>query len=406
MLDPGPRPRAASGATKPSPRPERRARRRWPLAALVAVLAMVLVVTVVRDDGSHAPPAAVPASTRVPATITAAPTTVPSTTAAPTTTVPTTTVPSTTVPATTVGGPSTSVPVSLGPGPVLGAARGWALASLDGSRLSLLDLDTGRTARFTFDVALVGDQPTLFFSDRFVYTKRDGAPSVWAQRFVDSTPTIVLDDASVITASANAGRFWVALNQAGLNGEQLVAEVDTGGRRYNVVAVPLGLRVMGASATGLWLQGSGRVYHLASGGELQDLAIGTILDASRRGVLYDDCAIAGPCTLRVANIPGTSPASSNVGPSAEIEIARGWYRSDPAMSPNGRWLLLTGAVLDRRASNQIGRKEFFKSWLWSPDGEWLFAQTENAGTIAWNLADGREIRLGDFDLSGIVAVTK
>ncbi|MEO8694457.1 MAG: hypothetical protein ABI658_13125, partial [Acidimicrobiales bacterium] len=328
----------------------------------------------------------------------------------PTTTIPTTTIPTTTITAsaTTVSSPPPPARVSLGSGPVLGAARGWALATLDGSTLSLVDLDTGATERFTFDVALVGEptRSTIFFSDRFVYTQHDGAPSVWSQRFADATPTILVNDASIIAASANAGRFWVALNQAGLNGEQLVAEVDTGGRRYNTVAVPSGLQVMGVSATGLWLRGSGRIYHMAGGGALQAVAIGTIVDASSTGVLYDDCAIAGPCTLRVANTPGSQPSSSNVGPSAEIEIAHGWYRSDPAMSPNGRWLLLTNAVLDRRASKQIGREQFLKSWLWSPDGEWLFAQTENAGTIAWNLADGRQIALGDFALSGIVAVTR
>ena len=76
------------------------------------------------------------------------------------------------------------------------------------------------------------------------------------------------------------------------------------------------------------------------------------------------------------------------------------------MSPNGRWLLLDDGVLDRRASNQISRDYFLKSWRWSPDAEWLFAETEDAGTMAWNLADGRQILLGDFKLSAILAVTK
>jgi len=393
MLDPAPAPSIGAPSATPRPRAPR-PRRRWPPVALAAVLAVVIVATVLGDAGDDGQPAAVPVSTLTPTSIAA--TSIPATSVAPTT-----------APATTAGSPVTSARVSLGPGPVLGVERGWTLVSFDSPTLQMLDLDTGKSERFEFDIRRFAGatESVIVFSDRFVYTQHDGAPAVWSQRFVDKAPTILINDASIIAASSDAGRFWVALNQAGVNGEQLVAEVDTSGRRHNIVAVPLGLQVTGASAAGLWLRGSGRIYHFTSGGALQAVAIGTTIDASRTGVLYDDCAIAGPCTLRVASTPGSQPSSSNIGPSALIETARPKFPSDPAMSPNGRWLLLYHGVLDRRTSDQTFSSFLVEAWRWSPDGEWLFART-SFGAIAWNLADGRQIPLGDLALAGIVAVTR
>jgi hypothetical protein len=157
------------------------------------------------------------------------------------------------------------------------------------------------------------------------------------------------------------------------------------------------------SSAGLWLSGSGRIFAITREGVLQQIAVGTVIDASIAGVLYDDCAIAGPCTLRIASTAAPFVQASRVGPSAEVHIARSNLRSDSALSPNGRWLLLADGAIDRRTSGQISHDFVLQSWRWSPDSEWLFAWTANMGTMAWNLGDGRQIRLGNIVLSGIVA---
>jgi hypothetical protein len=153
----------------------------------------------------------------------------------------------------------------------------------------------------------------------------------------------------------------------------------------------------------LWLTGSGRIFAITRDGVLQQVAVGTVVDASLSGVLYDDCPIAGPCTLRLASTPAPVALSVHIGPSAEIRVARPNSRSDAALSPNGRWLLLADGAIDRQTNGYINHDFVLQSWRWSPDSAWLIVWTANAGTIAWNLADRRQIRLGNIALSGLVA---
>jgi hypothetical protein len=361
------------------------------LAAVALVVALsIVIVFVARDDGRDAQQAAVPGSTVVPTTIAA-------------TSIPTTSIAPSTAGATIPAGPITTAPVSLGPGPVLGAPHGWTLVSIDSVPMKLLDLDTGKTDSFDYKAGQFKNQSSIILSDRFVYTQHDGAPSVWSQRFRDEPQTMVLNDATIITPSSSPGRLWVALNQEGVNGEQLVAEIDATGRRWNTVAIAKGLRVVGSSATGLWLTGSGRIFSITREGVLQQVGVGTLVDASSTGILFDDCAVDGTCTLRLATTSGPLPQSSRVGPSADIRVARPNSSSDSALSPNGRWLLLADGAIDRRTSGPIRHDFVLQSWRWSPDSEWLFAWTANSGTIAWNLSDGRKIPLGNFALSGLVA---
>ncbi|HUP71857.1 MAG TPA: hypothetical protein VM282_02305 [Acidimicrobiales bacterium] len=354
----------------------------------MAVLA--LVVAAVALDGGGAGQRAVPASTIAPSTVVAS------------TVVPTTTVPAT-APATTatVRVPRTTAGVAPGPGPVLGEPSGWTVVAFDSVTLSLLDLDTGATTRFAYDGRFhSAADSAIMLSDRFVYTDHGGAPTVWSQRYGDEAPTLVQQDATIITASSVRGRLWVALNQSGVNGELLVAEIDSEGRRSSTLTIPNGLRVVGSSAVGLWLAGSGRIYSLSAVGTLQAIAVGSVVDASPAGALYDDCAIAGPCTLRLA---GATAQSARIGPSAEIRIATTNDSTDSVLSPDGRWLLLRDGLLDRRTGTQVGHSFVLRAWRWSPDGEWLFAWTANTGTIAWRLADTLQIRLGDISVSGVVA---
>ena len=403
MLEPGPvpgttLPAARPGAPRsPGPRTPRMRHRRVAFALVAAFV--VVIVAVVRDDRRGAQQTAVPPSTLAPTTVVAAPTTLPATS------IPATSIAPSIAPSSLASGPITTAPVSLGPGPVLGAARGWTLVSFDSVILKLLDLDSGKTDTTAYDITRFAGatESAIMLADRFVYTQHaDGTPSVWSQRFLDEPQTMVLDDASIITSSSSPGRFWVALNQEGVNGEQLVAEVDATGRRWNTVAVPKGLRVVGSSAAGLWLTGSGRIFAISREGVVQHVAIGTVIDAASSGVLYDECGIAGPCTLRLATL-GPVVTSSRVGPSADIRVARPNIRGDSALSPTGRWLLLADGAIDRRTSGPISHPFVLQSWRWSPDSEWLFAWTANSGTIAWNLSDGRKIPLGNFALSGLVA---
>jgi hypothetical protein len=151
----------------------------------------------------------------------------------------------------------------------------------------------------------------------------------------------------------------------------------------------------------LWLTGSGRIFALARNGTLQAVAVGSAIDASVSELLFDDCAIAGPCTLRAVS-PNAAP--TRFGPSAELRAATTPDRTDSALSPNGRWLLLADGLLDRRTGAQVSHAFNLRAWLWSPDGEWLFVSTTGGATVAWNLIDRRQIPLGDIgELSGVVA---
>jgi len=290
-------------------------------------------------------------------------------------------------------------PVALGPGPVLGAVHGWTVVSFDGVTLGLLDLDTGATTRFVYE-GTGAVKSTVMLADRFMYTDHGGAPTVWSQRYRDEPPTLVQQDASIITTSVE-GRVWVALNQAGVNGELLVAEIDGDGRRLTLLTIPNGLRVVGPISNGLWLTGSGRIFVLARDGVLQDVAIGAVIDASVNGLLYDDCAIAGPCTLRIVS---PTARQSRLGPSAELRLPATPDSTDSPVSPNGRWLLLADGVLDRRTGAQVSHTFDLRAWRWSPDGDWLFVSTTGGATVAWNLIDGRQLPLpGIGPLSGVVA---
>ncbi|MEO8696714.1 MAG: hypothetical protein ABI658_24605, partial [Acidimicrobiales bacterium] len=96
MLDPGPRPSAAPLARSRRPHgPRPSVRRRWPLVAFAAVIAVAIVAIVARSGGDGEPAAA-------PVTTTAPSPSVTVVSAIPTTTIPTTTIPTTTIPTTTI----------------------------------------------------------------------------------------------------------------------------------------------------------------------------------------------------------------------------------------------------------------------------------------------------------------
>jgi hypothetical protein len=198
---------------------------------------------------------------------------------------------------------------------------------------------------------------------------------------------------------------WVALELDRPRTEYRVAEMDGAGRLSSIMTIPDGLRVVGASATGLWLEGSGRIYALARNGGLLPIAVGTTIDSSIGGLLYDDCAIAGPCTMRLARSNGSPPLG--VGPTAELHVASAINRSDSALSPNGRWVLLSDGLLDRVTGGRVSHDFILWTWRWSSDGEWVFLWAANEDAIAWHLADARQVPLGDFDhlaaLTGVVS---
>jgi len=353
---------------------------------------LAVVIAFVVAGGSNDDRVAVPA----PSTTAA----IPETTVAPSISV----APSTSVaPLITVNSVPPVPGVPLPSGDVWGTARKWTLVSFTLVRLSLLDLGTGMTESFDFapDRFSGATQSMIAFSDHFVYTRRDGgSPSVRSQRYRDEPSTLVLDHASIVTTSTSPDLLWVALENDGADGDggQRVAEIDHGGRLVTTLEVPPGLRVLGAGPTGLWLSGSGRIYSLDRDGRLIAKEVGSVVDVSPLGVLVDDCSIAGPCTLRLAG-----ETSRRIGPSAEMRVATGTNSRDPALSPNGRWLLLADGLLDRQTGGQVPHSFEFRTWRWSPDSEWLFLVTTGSGVLAWNLADGRQITFGRLgDLSGVV----
>jgi hypothetical protein len=298
---------------------------------------------------------------------------------------------------------------------VLGAAHGWLVVSFDGERRSVLDLDTGKAETVTYvpygpDGLRADLRAPIVLADRLVYTAFDaGVSSVRSVRAGDEPPTLVIDHASILTPSSIPGRFWVALDTDQKSTDQnsnahKVAEIDQDGRVASTVSIPDGLRVVGAGATGLWLAGSGRIYSLTRGGLLQAIAVGVVVDASVSGVLFDDCAIAGACSLRFASPTPTLATLPLVGPSSEIHPATTIEPTDPAMSPDGRYLLLSDGLLDRRTGGRTAHPFILQAWRWSPDGQWLFVWTAHYETIAWNLVDGRQINLGNTNgLSGVVS---
>jgi hypothetical protein len=383
-----PRPRSRVQAPRPS-----RPRGWWiflaPLAVLVIVIAFVVIAGGSNDDRVAEP---APSTTAAVSETTVAPSSSPA--------------PSTSVaPLITVNSMPPVSGVSFPPGDVWGTARRWTLVSFTPMRLTLLDLGTGMTESFDFSPPrFSATQSMIAFSDHFVFTTGEGGrPSVRSQRYRDEPSTLVLDNASILTASTSPGLLWVALENENENdradGKQRVAEIDRGGRLLTTLEVPPGLRVLGAGPTGLWLSGSGRIYSLDRDGRLIAKEIGSVVDVSPLGVLVDDCAIAGPCTLRLAG-----ETSRRIGPSAEMRVATGTNSRDPALSPNGRWLLLADGLLDRQTGGQVAHSFEFRTWRWSPDSEWLFLVTTGSAVLAWNPADGRQItfaRLGD--LSGVVA---
>ena len=382
-----PRPRSRVQAPRPS-----RPRGWWiflaPLAVLVIVIAFVVIAGGSNDDRVAEP---------APSTTAAAPetTVAPSTSLAPSTSV---------APLVTVNSVPPVSGASFPPGDVWGTARRWTLVSTDSVRLSLLDLGTGMTESFDFapERFSAATLSMIAFSDHFVFTKEGPGPrSVRSQRYRDEPSTLVLDNASILTTSTSPGLLWVALENEndGADGKQRVAEIDQSGRMVTTLEVPPGLRVLGAGPTGLWLSGGGRIYSLERDGRLLAKDVGSVVDVSPLGVLFDDCAVAGPCTLRLAGA-----TSRRIGPSAEMPVATGTNSRDPALSPDGRWLLLEDGLLDRQTGGQVAHSFELRTWRWSPDGEWLFLVTTGSVAVAWNPADGRQITFGRLgDLSGVVA---
>ena len=399
-----PRPAPAVHPRRGSRSRRARWRTRWWLLGVPLLVAVIVLALVVRDGGPKNPQAA-PSTTVAPTTVAPATIVASSTTLASSATI----APSTTIATTTVSRPPTTVvaTIALAPGPVLGAPRGWTIVSFNRATMSTVDLDTGRMVEFLANNRNEGGaESPIVLSDRVVYTSFDvfsseHTPSVWMQRYRDEPPTLLLDRASILNPSSTPGLLWVALARANVDDEQRVAEIDLAGRVVTTLVIPNGLRVAGPSGSGLWLTGSGRMFSLARNGTLQNVAIGAAIDASVNGLLFDDCAIAGPCTLRIVS---PTARQTGLGPSAELRVPTTPDSTDSPVSPNGRWLLLADGLLDRRTGAQVSHTFDLRAWRWSPDGDWLFVSTTGGATVAWNLIDGRQLPVpGIRLLSGVVA---
>jgi hypothetical protein len=272
--------------------------------------------------------------------------------------------------------------------------------------MTLVDLDSGRVSRFPSVARTTsGAEFPIVFRDRVVYTvyeftARPPAPSVWSQALDATEPTLAADRASILTLSAAPNRLWIQLVDGATDEGYRVAEIDLDGRRVTTLTVPAGLAVVGASMDGLWLFGSGVVFAMTRAGAIRPMATGTFIDSNATGVLYDDCAVAGPCTLRYVNLQSST---SIVGPSATLHPAGGGEHVESVLSPDGRWLLLRDGLLDRRSNTRHDHGYDVRGWQWSADGEWLFLSS-NLDAVAWNLRDMRRVELGvDDRLTGVIS---
>lgn len=362
----------------PRPKSPRRGRD-LVVIAVAAFVVVAIAAALLRDDGDEA--------LRTPAT-TSSPTTtavVPSSLVLPTTR-------SVFVPG--VGELFPTTTIASAPSVAATELNRWLLVGLGPTELSVLDL----TTRALEELSRPPEQRTRFHEapivvgDRVVYTTNAPAAAVWTQRLRDPSATRLLDRASVIAKSSSAGLFWVVLHEESTLEHYRVAEIDVEGRRTTTLTVPAGLVVAGVHSTGLWLTGNGRIFSMTRAGTVQQIAVGTLVDASLGGVIFDDCAIAGPCSLQLAR---NTSSRSRIGPTAEIPVPRSVVDSDSMLSPDGRWLMLSNGILDLRTGGQLRHVFRVQAWRWSPDGQWVFLSISD-GTMAWNLGDQRLVALNEF----------
>ena len=391
-----PRPKIATTVAASDPQPGRssspRRGRRVALVALIGVSAVIAIAVAVGDAGENKtrPPASTGAratdarATIAPLTTTGVP---PSITIGPTSTPATSASPNLTVPQGFPGGP-----------------KGYTWVSFNRSEMATLDLENGQLSKYPSSARTVGDADSpVVFRDRVLYTSyvvtgNARRPTVWSQAYADAPPVKVVDRATIVTESATPNRLWIRLVDETTDDGYPVAEIDLDGRRVTTLTVPAGLRVVGASTDGLWLFGSGVVFAITRAGAVRPIATGSVRASAFAGVLYDDCATAGPCSLRYVN---WQSMTSLVGPSAELQLAD--TSIDPVLSPDGRWLLLADRLLDRRSNTPHAHPYELLGWRWSADGEWLFLSTRG-DAVAWNLRDQRRVGLGFHEqLAGVIA---
>jgi hypothetical protein len=293
----------------------------------------------------------------------------------------------------------TSAPGTAAPG----RPQGYTWVSFNRSEMTLVDLDSGE--RLTYPVverSAGGTESPIVLADRVVYTSYDfstspSTPSVWSQALGADRPVRLFVGAATIAASTRAGHVWIQSQTSALDTYEAI-EIDLSGRAVTRLTIPAGLRVAGASADGLWLAGSGRVFAINRAGVVREVASGSLIDTSADAVVFEDCPLAGPCSARVA----TATKRSLVGPASAVRVA-GYGPTDSMLSPDGRWLLTVEALIDRTTSSAKSHSFKLRSWSWSADGEWLFVSAENTDAVAWNLRDLRQVSLGVLGpLTGVV----
>jgi hypothetical protein len=282
--------------------------------------------------------------------------------------------------------------------------QGYTWVSFGRADMTLIDLDTGERSTYPSPERTAGGaESPIAFGDRVLYTSYDlspsgQTPSVWSQTLGADRPVRLVERAVVVVASTRPGHVWIQPRMAAVENYEAV-EIDLTGHTVTTLTIAAGLRVAGASANGLWLVGSGRILEIDRSGVVREIAEGALIDTSPDAVLYHDCPLAGPCTVRAAN----ATREWHIGSSATLDRASTHDGSDSMMSPDGRWLLTARALFDRTTSSSVAHSFELRSWRWSADGEWLFVSSANTDSIAWNLRDLRQVSLGVLGLlSGVV----
>jgi hypothetical protein len=381
--------------------------RRRGLAGLVAVVA-VLVATVVLlsgggdggggagDDGGDA--ASAPATTRPGTPNTRLNYPDPTAPGETTSSRPTTTSP----PSTTTSTTTTTTIVTFvgdGPAPLLGAETGGlSLYALGDGSLRRVELDTGRVTALevpsnvqqSYALRVRGDRLEVRNGSLRSYVALDLAGGVQTGDLVSGGGDEIDVEGTDLTwvVYSDVGNGGIVLRRGG---EEIVRH-EFGG----------GVYVSGVVGDRALLSGGGRIFTLDPAGRVRPYAVGQVVAAGGRWVVWTACDDDLRCSYHVGD--AERPDARRVVTPPELTATMysyGYgYASASLVSPDGRVALLgaqdglrlveleTGRMIDTDSSaGQWG------PWAWSPDSAWLFRYDASGRVEAVSTGDGHAVTL-------------
>jgi hypothetical protein len=306
--------------------------------------------------------------------------------------------PTTARPSTTTSTTTTTTLVTFlgdGPSPVLGVETGGmsVYAAGDGS-LRRVELDTGRITELdvgadvgqSYALQVRGDHLELRNGSLRYEIALDLSGGVQNGRFESGDGDQIEVEGSDLT--------WVFFSDAN-NGGLLLRRGDDEIVRHTFAGGTVFSGIVGDRAL---LSGGGRIFTLDTAGRLRPYAVGQVVAAGGRWVLWIGCDDDLRCTYHVGDAE-RSDARRVVTPSEMTSTMYGYgygYASPSLVSPDGRvallagrdglWLfeLETGRALDTSAAQ-------WGPWAWSPDSAWLFRYNVRGEVEAVSTSDGHAV---------------